>query len=128
MEEGLRIDVFVVVQYGIHRDQSDYILEHQVEFPGVRLTDSYLRKYRYQSLAAHVLGYVGPVSKEEYKQLRTLGYQPTDAIGQAASACSSFSAPRPTHGWAGVASRWASSANSSEAFSTGRRMATTGIP
>jgi penicillin-binding protein 2 len=73
----------IVVQYGIHSDQADYIAEHQVAFPGVRLTYSYLRKYRYQSLAAHVLGYVGPISPDEYKAQRKLGYQPTDSIGQA---------------------------------------------
>jgi penicillin-binding protein 2 len=73
----------IVVQHGIHPDQSAYLAEHQAAFPGVQLTDSYLRKYRYQSLAAHVLGYVGPISREDYKELRKVGYQPTDNIGQA---------------------------------------------
>jgi penicillin-binding protein 2 len=73
----------VVVQYGIHPDQTAYIAEHEIEFPGVQLPDSYLRKYRFQSLSAHILGYVGPISQAEYKADRKLGYQPTDNIGQA---------------------------------------------
>ena len=72
----------VVVQYGIHPDQISYVAEHKTQFPGVELTDSYLRKYRFQSLGAHVLGYVGPISTGELKAGRKLGYQPTDSIGQ----------------------------------------------
>ena len=49
-----------------------------------RLQESYLRKYPYQSLAAQVLGYVGQISAQEYKQrMKKQGYQPTDSIGQA---------------------------------------------
>jgi penicillin-binding protein 2 len=72
----------IIVQYGIHPDQIDYIAEHATEFPGVELTNSYLRQYRYQSLAAHVLGYVGPITSTEYKAGTKLGYQPTDIVGQ----------------------------------------------
>ena len=73
----------IVVQYGIHTDQIDYLAEHATEFPGVQPAESYLRTYPYQSLAAHILGYVGPISEAEYKSDKKLGYQPTDSIGQA---------------------------------------------
>jgi penicillin-binding protein 2 len=73
----------VVVRYGVHPDQIAYIAEHQLDFPGVQLADSYLRKYPYQSLLAHVLGYVGPITRSEYKSLRGQGYQQTDNVGQA---------------------------------------------
>jgi penicillin-binding protein 2 len=73
----------VVVQRGLRQNQIDYLSEHQPEFPGVELADSYLRQYPYKSLAAQVLGYVGQISPEEYKKLKKQGYQPTDAIGQA---------------------------------------------
>ena len=72
----------VVVQRGIKQQQIYYLLEHQAEFPGVRLGDSYLRKYPYQSLAAQVLGYVGQISPEDYKILKKQGYQASDSIGQ----------------------------------------------
>ncbi len=72
----------VVVQRGIKQQQIYYLLEHQAEFPGVRLAESYLRKYPYQSLAAQVLGYVGQISPEDYKSLKKKGYQASDSIGQ----------------------------------------------
>lgn len=72
----------IVVQRGLKRDQILYISEHARDFPGVRLARSYLRQYPYQSLAAQVLGYVGQISPDEYKALKSKGYQPTDAIGQ----------------------------------------------
>ena len=73
----------VVVQRGLKQDQINYLYEHGREFPGVRMQDSFLRSYPYRSLAAQVLGYVGQISPEEYKQLKRKGYQPTDSIGQA---------------------------------------------
>jgi penicillin-binding protein 2 len=73
----------VVVQRGLRQDQILYLLEHQSEFPGVHLQNSYLRKYPYQSLLAQVLGYVGPISAEQYKDLRKQGYLSSDVIGQA---------------------------------------------
>ncbi len=72
----------VVVQRGIKQQQIYYLLEHQDQFPGVRLAESYLRKYPYQSLAAQVLGYVGQISPEDYKALKKKGYLASDSIGQ----------------------------------------------
>ena len=72
----------VVVQRGIKRQQIFYLLEHQDQFPGVRLPPSYLRKYPYQSLAAQVLGYVGQISPEDYNALKKKGYLASDSIGQ----------------------------------------------
>jgi penicillin-binding protein 2 len=73
----------VIVQRGLKKDQVDYLYEHAAEFPGVRMQDSFLRQYPYKSLAAQVLGYVGQINPQEYKQLKGNGYQPTDSIGQA---------------------------------------------
>ena len=72
----------VVVQRGIKQQQIYYLLEHQEQFPGVRLAESYLRKYPYQSLAAQVLGYVGQISPGDYKALKKKGYLASDSIGQ----------------------------------------------
>ena len=72
----------IVVERGIKQNQVFYLSEHQSEFPGVHLADSWLRKYPYQSLAAQVLGYVGAISPSEYKALKKKGYLPTDQIGQ----------------------------------------------
>jgi penicillin-binding protein 2 len=73
----------IIVQRGLRQDQIDYLMEHETQFPGVQLQDSFLRRYPYQSLAAQVLGYVGQITQQEYKQRRKSGYLPTDSIGQA---------------------------------------------
>ena len=73
----------VVVRRGIHKDQIDYFDEHQLDFPGVRLAQTYLRTYPHQSLAAQVLGYVGDITQAELKEKQNQGYQPGDVIGQA---------------------------------------------
>jgi penicillin-binding protein 2 len=73
----------IVVQSGLHQDQIFYLSEHRADFPGVELAESWLRAYPHQSLAAQVLGYVGQISQGEYERLKSQGYLPTDAIGQA---------------------------------------------
>jgi penicillin-binding protein 2 len=73
----------IVVQRGIRQDQVRYLKERASQFPGVRLAQSYLRKYPYQSLGAQVLGYVGQIHADQYKTMKKRGYQPTDSIGQA---------------------------------------------
>jgi penicillin-binding protein 2 len=73
----------IVVQRGIRQDQIHYLKERASQFPGVRLANSYLRTYPYQSLGAQVLGYVGQITADQYKPMKKRGYQPTDSIGQA---------------------------------------------
>ena len=73
----------VVVQSGLHEDQIFYLKEHQADFPGVQLGQSWLRQYPYRSLAAQLLGYVGQISPAEYKELKSKGYFLDDSMGQA---------------------------------------------
>jgi penicillin-binding protein 2 len=73
----------VVLRRGIHSNQIDFLEEHQLEFPGVQLAESYLRNYPYKSLLAQVLGYVGPISQSELGLAKREGYMPQDDIGQA---------------------------------------------
>ncbi len=73
----------VVIRRGIHDDQISYVKEHQIQFPGVRLADSYLRKYPHHSLGAHLLGHVGEISAAELKAMKSKGYTLGDTIGQA---------------------------------------------
>jgi penicillin-binding protein 2 len=73
----------VILRRGIHDDQISYFEEHQVDFPGVLLAESYLRQYPHQSLAAHLLGYVGEITEPQLKVKRRQGYKLGDVIGQA---------------------------------------------
>ena len=62
----------VTVKRGIHPDQVAYLYEHQREFPGVRVAQTYLRDYPFKATAAHVLGYVGEASQEQLDRNRKL--------------------------------------------------------
>jgi penicillin-binding protein 2 len=73
----------IVIRRGIHDDQVSYLSEHELDFPGVRLRESYLRKYPHQSLAAHLLGSVGEITERQLKARRGQGYKLGDVIGQA---------------------------------------------
>jgi penicillin-binding protein 2 len=72
----------VTVQQSIHRPQILYLSEHDRDFPGVQLASSFVRDYHYESLAAQVLGSIGLITPEQYKNLRKRGYGLGDRIGQ----------------------------------------------
>ncbi|HEU0304300.1 MAG TPA: penicillin-binding protein 2 [Gaiellaceae bacterium] len=59
-----------------------YLDEHQEEFPGVDLKQTYLRSYPAEELFAQSLGYVGEISSEQLKHMRDDGYRAGDRIGQ----------------------------------------------
>jgi penicillin-binding protein 2 len=61
----------------------NYLLEHEDDFPGVKVVNTYLRSYPYGPLAAQLLGYVSAITPQQLKQLRRKGYLPSDKIGQA---------------------------------------------
>lgn len=60
-----------------------YIQEHQNLFPGVEATTETLRAYTPLGVAAaNVIGYMGAITEQQYKALKSQGYQPGDQIGQ----------------------------------------------
>jgi penicillin-binding protein 2 len=72
----------VTVKEVAKEDEAQYLLEHESELPGVQIADTYVRRYPFQSLAAHVLGYVGEIGPDQLKRLRKDGYELGDKIGQ----------------------------------------------
>jgi penicillin-binding protein 2 len=73
----------VTVKESVHEDQVAYLYEHQEEFPGVDIAQTYLRSYPHQALAAQLLGHVGEVTPAQVKHGAKLDYRPGDKIGQA---------------------------------------------
>ena len=71
----------VTVKEGVHRDQIYYLSEHKDRFPGVQLTDSYIRHYPWGATASQLLGYVSEISPQELKHAAP-GYRAGDKIGQ----------------------------------------------
>jgi penicillin-binding protein 2 len=70
----------VTVKEAVNESEVHYLLEHQNEFPGMRITNTYVRQYPYGRLASHILGYVGEISPDQLKS--TKGYDAGDRIGQ----------------------------------------------
>jgi penicillin-binding protein 2 len=59
-----------------------YLQENQERFPGVEVQRVFVRAYPDGTLAAHILGNVGEISKDELKDPRYHGLLPGDEIGQ----------------------------------------------
>lgn len=83
VDEGLADPLTpITVKTAVHEEQIAYLYEHQAEFPGVQIQQTYLRDYRYQSTAAQILGYVGEISGAELKRKAKDGYVLGDKIGK----------------------------------------------
>lgn len=71
-----------VTRRPIERDTALLVEERLADLPGVRVDTTTIRQYAFGSLYAPVLGYVGPLSEDEYVELRGSGYLPDDLIGR----------------------------------------------
>jgi len=59
-----------------------YLKEHSLEFPGVQVEQSYLRRYPLRSVATHILGYVGEVSEEDLDDQQFSTMLPGSSVGK----------------------------------------------
>lgn len=58
------------------------IKERKSEFPDIEVSNEYFRQYEFGSLAAHTLGRIGKIYKEEYDALEEKGYAMNDYVGK----------------------------------------------
>lgn len=58
------------------------VKERSNEFQGISVTQDYFREYTSGRLAAHILGRVGKIYKEEYAELKEKGYSLNDLVGK----------------------------------------------
>jgi penicillin-binding protein 2 len=66
----------------VARDVALLLTERGEMFPGVRVEAESIRYYEDAVLYSPLLGYVGPVTEEEFAALREKGYLQTDLIGR----------------------------------------------
>ncbi len=59
-----------------------FIKEHQTDFPGVGIKVNSIRSYHFESLAAHILGYLGEVSEKELEDSKYREYDLGDIVGK----------------------------------------------
>ncbi|MGH3023540.1 MAG: penicillin-binding protein 2 [Gaiellaceae bacterium] len=84
VEERLETDPLtpVTVRTDVGELKAAYLMEHQSEFPGVQITETYLRRYDQGQIAAQILGYVSEISAEQLESRAKDGYAAGDRIGQ----------------------------------------------
>ena len=56
--------------------------ENSKRFKGIQILKQVIRNYPYKSLAAHAIGYISPITNEEYEILSKKGYRINDFIGR----------------------------------------------
>ena len=73
----------VTVRSDVQRSVINYLKERKETFPGVDVDPVYLRSYPRDTLAAHMLGYVGEISPAELRQRRNRGIEQGTIVGKA---------------------------------------------
>ena len=71
----------IVIAEDISRDVAVEIEENKFRFPGLMVEESYRRLYPQGSVGAHVLGYVGKISRSKIEQLKDYGYTMQSIVG-----------------------------------------------
>lgn len=83
---GERFRSFVPIQIAnnISPEVVAKLEERRLDLPGVIIETQLVRDYVHGNLAAHVLGYVGPISRRQIEQMQAqqIFYRGTDHIGQ----------------------------------------------
>ncbi len=72
----------LLVKENLSMEQVARLLAHQAEHPELKIFEQPRRLYRYGQLAAHVLGFVGEISRAELDFDEFSGHKPGDVIGK----------------------------------------------
>jgi penicillin-binding protein 2 len=81
--EEVAAEAPVTLRRDVGFDLIAYVEENQDEFPGVAVERVFVRHYPDGSRAAHILGSVGEIEKEELEEPQYKDLEPGDEIGQA---------------------------------------------
>jgi len=69
-----------LIYRGLNQKQVNYILEHNEEFPGIKIEVDSVRRYYDSKRLSHIIGYMGEVTEDDLKKNR--GYATGDLIGK----------------------------------------------
>ncbi|HEY3131462.1 MAG TPA: penicillin-binding protein 2 [Acidobacteriota bacterium] len=72
----------IVIKENVNLEDIAYLQSHQSEHPEIKTFEEPKRLYRYGSLAAHALGYVGEVSESQLKSSEYRSSKPGDIVGK----------------------------------------------
>ena len=65
----------------VDEDTVTYLKERSEDFPGIQIVEQWKRVYPYAPLASHVVGYLGPITKETKKQYEDKNYNTNELVG-----------------------------------------------
>ena len=71
-----------VIKEDLDRDSALVLMELEPHTPGMTVQVEPSREYLTGDLLSHVMGYVGPISADEYAEMKSKGYLLQDYIGQ----------------------------------------------
>lgn len=80
--EHIPLHIPIQLQEDIDWETLAYLENHKHEFPGIRIEVTPRRVYHYGDLAAHLIGYLGTISKRELKNSAEGEYSGRDKIGK----------------------------------------------
>jgi penicillin-binding protein 2 len=72
----------VTLKESVNEEKINFLLEHQNDFPGVQINQTYQRHYDQGGIAAQSLGYVSEISQQQLDAAKGEGYAAGDKIGQ----------------------------------------------
>ena len=70
------------VDRNVSREKLALIETHSLELPGVGIDVMPVREYYYGEMMAHVIGYIGEVSRDDLERDKSAGYKSGDLIGK----------------------------------------------
>ena len=79
---GSRFDLVRIAE-NVNESTAGIIAESRSELPGVEVAVEAVRQYPEGRLVSQILGYTGPISAEQYEDMREEGYLRDDWIGKA---------------------------------------------
>lgn len=80
--EGYSSTKCIKLANDISRDTAITFRERSFDFPGVHVTLDAVREYTNNTLASHIVGYIGAINEDEYKANKDEGYTMNDYIGR----------------------------------------------
>ena len=72
----------VLIKQGLSLSEAAQLEAHRLNLPGMNIEVEARRRYLYESLAAHVLGYVGEISAEQLERAADRDLTPGMVVGQ----------------------------------------------
>lgn len=66
----------------VDQETVNFLLERSEDYPGISVQEQWKRVYPYAPLASHVVGYMGAITAETFKDFRAKGYNADERVGQ----------------------------------------------